>query len=204
MRSLRRELAVADLFRGLEQLVEGIARVPPELVHRPRRQRGPTELRELCRTGFVACGLELGCQPLALRDESFDGRLIQRCHRLVVRHLRIVDISRVMLDARYRMTVSSPSRRLQVIAVAFAVAALAMAGVAIAVVMTRSSTPDTETTTKTEPPPRGPTLVESRVDAADIVKLDDSTRKKLWSTTSGGIRIDDAALRKSFGLEADD
>jgi len=102
------------------------------------------------------------------------------------------------------MTVSSPSRRLQVIAVAFAVAALAMAAVAIAVVMTRSSTPDTETTTRTAPEPHGPTVVESRVDAADIVKLDDSTRNKLWSTTSGGIRIDDAALRKSFGLEADD
>src|SRR3954469_12611687 len=108
MRSLRGEVAVTDLFGGLEQLVEGIARVPPQLVHRPRRQRWPTELRELCRTGFIARGLELGGEAFALRDESFDGRLIQRCHRLVVRHLRIVDISRVMLDARYRMTVSSP------------------------------------------------------------------------------------------------
>lgn len=110
------------------------------------------------------------------------------------------------------MTASPPNRRLQIVAVVFAGAALAMAAIAIIVVSTRSSgsagssgsSSETDTASKPDTAPKGPTVVESRVEAGEIVKLDDSTRGKLWSSAGDGIRIDDAALRKSFGLEADD
>jgi len=95
---LRRELATANSFGRLEQRLECIARVPPQLVDRPRRQRRAPELRELRGTGLVASRFELTGEPFALGDEGLDRRLVQRCHSVVVGHSPILDTTRGMLD----------------------------------------------------------------------------------------------------------
>jgi S1-C subfamily serine protease len=97
------------------------------------------------------------------------------------------------------MTEPRPNRRIQIVAVGFAAAALATAMVAVVVVATRS-------TPEPPPPPSQPrNVVEDRdVAAADILKLDKSYTSTVWSISSDGLRVDDAALRKALGLDGRD
>jgi hypothetical protein len=86
VRGHRVELAVAQSLRGLEQRLERIARLPPQLIDHPRRDRRPRELGQPRGAVLVAGRLELSGQPLALGHEPVDRDLIQRCDRVVVTH----------------------------------------------------------------------------------------------------------------------
>jgi hypothetical protein len=84
------------------------------------------------------------------------------------------------------------------VAVGCALIAVFTAVVAVIVVTNRS-------TSDPAPPAKpGSTLIDRRVDASDVVKLDQTIPNRPWSSAPDGIRVDDADLRKALGLERDD
>ena len=90
-----------------------------------------------------------------------------------------------------------PSRRIQFVAVGFAIAALVTTVIAIVIVTSRS-------TPEAPPAKTGSVVIDKRVDAADVVKLDQTLPNRPWSMAPDGIRVDDADVRKALGLEHDD
>src|SRR5688572_15357961 len=83
VRPRRAEIAFVNAPRGLEQPFEQIARLPPELVDDPDRDRGARELAQP-RGPTRILGLELDGQALALGDERLECSLVQGFYRVFV------------------------------------------------------------------------------------------------------------------------
>ncbi len=90
---------------------------------------------------------------------------------------------------------SDSERRIQRIAIGAALLAVAIALVAVIVVVMRRDEPSAEAA-----PGPTPTVASRKVTATDVIKL----KQDVVETSGNGIRVTDAALRKTLGLAADD